>query len=101
MFELMPFATRNTGIFDMFDSMERGAFGGLDNGVRAMRTDVRATDNGYELEAELPGFNKEDIHIDLEGDMLSITAEHKEESEEKKKGYVRRERRFGSFAALT
>ena len=35
--------------------------------------------------------------MDVEGDMLTISAEHKEESEDKRDGYVRRERRFGSF----
>ena len=52
------------------------------------------------MEAELPGFNKEDISIDLNGDSLMITARHNSESGEKddKGNYVRRERKFGSFS---
>ena len=49
------------------------------------------------LEADLPGFKKEDIKIDLENDRLTIKAERKSEHEDNKNGYVRRERHFGSF----
>ncbi len=53
----------------------------------------------YELQAELPGFEKEDINIDLKNDMLTISASHKEESSEnEKKNYVRRERRYSSYS---
>ena len=52
----------------------------------------------FVLEAELPGFQKEDIDIHVEGNTLTISAQHKEESEEKKEGkFVRRERKYGSF----
>ena len=45
----------------------------------------------------MPGFKKEEIHIDVDGDRLTISAQHKEETEEEKGRYVRRERRTGSL----
>ncbi|MBR4928871.1 MAG: Hsp20/alpha crystallin family protein [Oscillospiraceae bacterium] len=61
------------------------------------RTDILEEDGGYKLQADLPGFDKEDIHVDVEGDLLTISAERREENEENRDGYVRRERRFGSY----
>ena len=54
----------------------------------------------YELEADLPGFKKEDINIELDDTYLTIQAERKSETEEKDKtgSYVRRERSYGSFS---
>lgn len=47
--------------------------------------------------ADIPGFNKEDIEIYFENGDLVIRAERKEEVEEKKRDYIRRERRMGKF----
>ena len=64
-----------------------------------MKTDVIEKENGYQLEAELPGFNKEDISIDLKDDTLTISASHKENKDEKDENgkYIRRERRSSSY----
>ena len=97
MFELTPFERRTNSLLNLFDSMERDMFGNLESSVAAIRTDISEEDDRYLIEAELPGFKKEDIHIDVENNMLTISAEHKEESEDKKKGYIRKERRYGSF----
>lgn len=63
------------------------------------RTDI--TDNGkeYILEADLPGFRKEDISLDIDGDSLSIRAERHSEYEEKDKKdkFIRCERSYGSY----
>ena len=71
-----------------------------DNEVSAFRTDITEKDGNYVLEAELPGFKKEDISIDLEKDCLTITAERKSESDEEdsERNYVRRERFYGSYS---
>ena len=64
------------------------------------RTDISETADGYKLEADLPGFQKEDIHIDIDDDILSIRAEHKDSKDEKddKGDYIRRERYYGSYS---
>ena len=64
-----------------------------------MKTDVREKDNAYELDIDLPGFKKEEIRLDLNGDTLTISAKHENTTEEKgDNGYLRRERRYGAFA---
>ena len=64
-----------------------------------MRTDIKENDNGYELEVDLPGFKKEDIHVNIDDHYLTVSAQRHTEAEQKdKKGnYVRCERSYGSF----
>ncbi|SRR5581483_5784464 len=52
----------------------------------------------YVLRADVPGIKPDEIKIEVEGDVLTISGEHKEEKEEKERNYVRRERRYGSFS---
>ena len=63
----------------------------------AFRTDIRREEDHYLLEAELPGFQKEDITLDLKEGILTIRAVHKEEAQEKTGEYIRRERRYGAY----
>ena len=65
-----------------------------------MRTDIRETETGFELTIDLPGFDKKDIKLDINGDVLTIRAERHSEHEEKdKKGkYVRCERSYGAYS---
>ena len=102
MFELIPFDRHlrhmtNYDPFRALDEMERGFFGG-DAVVSAFRTDVTDTGDAFKLEAELPGFKKEDIKIDVENDCLTISAERKLDNEEKKPNFVKRERFYGSYS---
>lgn len=46
--------------------------------------DVTEDDKSYKVRAEMPGFSKEDIHVSVNGDQISISAETKKENEEKK-----------------
>jgi HSP20 family protein len=50
----------------------------------APRVDIRERDDHYEITAELPGVKKEDIHVTLHDGVLTLEAETKEESSEKK-----------------
>jgi len=79
-----------------------GDFGGFgDLAVRdSFKTDIEDLGDKFRLEADLPGMKKEDIKLDLNGDYLTISAEHNEEKEEKdeKRNYVRKERRYGSYS---
>jgi len=58
---------------------------------------VAETDKAYEVTAELPGLKPEEIHVDLDRDVLTITGEKKEEHEEKGKTFHRIERKYGTF----
>ena len=98
MFGMIPFDRRDSSLFDMLDNFERNFFGNTSNTASSFRTDIRDTGDKFILEAELPGFKKEDIKLDLKDGILTISAQHSEENEEKKDSYIRRERRYGSFS---
>jgi len=100
MFELTPFGYRRVSAYNPFrelEEMSRSFWNSSE--LTAFRTDIRKEDENYILEAELPGFKKEDISIDIDKDCLTISAERKseEEEEDKESSFVRRERYYGSF----
>ena len=99
MFELMPFGYRRVSAYNPFRDFEEMSRSFWDNNnVSAFRTDITEKDGKYILEADLPGFKKEDISVDIDKDCLTITAEHKsEEKEENADSYIRRERYYGSY----
>ena len=59
--------------------------------------DVTETDKEIKVSAELPGLDENDIELTLSNDMLTISGEKKEETEDKGKNYYRMERSYGSF----
>ena len=63
-----------------------------------MKTDVKETDNSYELDMDMPGFDKGDIKAELKNGYLTISASsHKNNDEKDNDGrYIRRERYSGS-----
>lgn len=101
MFGLIPFTRENSlnsqNLFNYLDNIEKSFFGEMEPAAQ-FRTDIKDNGSEFLLEAELPGFGKEDISINIDGDRLDITARHKTEKEEKKENYVCRERKFGSFS---
>ena len=94
MFELTPYSTRRS-MMDPFNFFSD--FFGPNNAPMELRTDITDKGDSFVLEADLPGFKKDDIKIDLENDRLTIKAERHSNTETTKNGYVRRERSFGSF----
>lgn len=63
-----------------------------------MKTDITDKDGNYILDIDLPGYNKEDLDIDLDQGYLTISAKHNSTNEEKdeKGNLIREERSFGS-----
>ena len=99
MLGLTPYERRNYNLFNYFDDLEKQFFGGdMKQEVSHFRTDIRDEGDKFVLEAELPGFKKEDIKIDLHDDTLTVSAVHEEKAEDKKHNYNRRERKFGSYS---
>jgi HSP20 family protein len=80
-----------------FDRVFHDFFGNGFDQFDNFNTDVLDKGDSYQLEAELPGFRKEDIKIDLDKETLTISASHSEEKKEKKNNYVRQERRYNSY----
>jgi len=92
--------------FEAMDSFEKSFFnnspffaGSKGSDAFSFGTDLTDEGDAYQLTADLPGFNKEDIHLDINNDVLTISAErHSEAEDQDKKGkYIRRERTYGSY----
>jgi HSP20 family protein len=100
MFGMIPFERHDNNFFDAFDEFEKKFLGQTNASIPAFRTDIRDQGDKFLLEAELPGFQKEDLSLDLKDNILTIKAEHKESIDQKNDQgeYIRRERRYGSFA---
>ena len=81
-------------VFRGFPAIGRGAagFGGF-----APQLDVRETDQGLEISAELPGMSEQDVELRLEGDLLTLAGEKKEERSQDQGGIHLTERSFGRF----
>ena len=65
-----------------------------------MKTDVKETDSGYEVDIDLPGFKKDEINVQLDNGSLSISAAKGLDKEEKNKEgkYIRKERYAGAMS---
>ena len=89
---------------DMFDfdkeinRMNRALYGKHSRNM--MKTDVRETENSYELDIDLPGFKKDEINVQLDNGYLSISAAKGLDKDEEKKNskYIRRERYAGAMS---
>lgn len=68
--------------------------------VTQMNTDIKETEDNYQIEMELPGFTKEDVKADLKDGTLTIEAYHSENKDEKDQEgkYLRKERYSGSMS---
>ena len=98
MFYITPFH-RNHDLFEdpfqELDALEHRCFG---NGDFNFRMDIEDKGDALELTADLPGFNRDDIKIDLDNDSLTIQAERHSNSEKKESNYLHQERTFGSYS---
>lgn len=98
MFGLTPFERKSYDLFNAFHDFEKDFFGS-ETSFNSCKTDIKDNGDKYVLEAELPGFDKQDINLDIDGGFLTLTAEHSSENEEKDNDgkYIRRERSYGSY----
>ena len=92
-------------LMDMFDDFDRDFFRGFSrpehvlygkNASRMMKTDVKETDEGYEVDVDLPGFNKDEIKLELNNGYLTISTE-KSLNKENKGKMLRQERYVGTM----
>lgn len=100
MLSMLP-RTNNFGmsLFDDMNSMFDTPFFRNAQTALAMKTDIKEKDGLYLMTMDLPGFDKDNIKIELKDGYLTVTAEQKEEkeeNEEEKGGYIVRERNYGS-----
>lgn len=90
---LRPYTMADTFFGDDFFSNFFNGFGSSQ-----MNIDVRDEKSKYIIEAELPGVKKEDINIDIDNGVLTLSAETGSDKNEKNDNYVYRERRYGSVS---
>lgn len=102
---MLPTVWSNHFMDDLFDRTfgmmpwpdERELYG--KNARNIMKTDVHELENTYEMNVDLPGFKKENIHVDLNEGYLTVRAEKGLDKEEKKeKKVIRSERYVGSMS---
>ena len=88
----------NDFAFPAFEDVDKELYG--KHAKNLMKTDVKDTENGYEVDINLPGFKKDEIKVKLEDGVLTISAAKGLDKDEKdKKGsYLRRERYAGSMS---
>ncbi len=68
-------------------------------GARSMpAVNIKETDNNYEIDIAVPGYNKKDFNISIESGLLTVSAEKREEKEQKDDNYTRREFGYASFS---
>ena len=80
-----------------FDAPATGSNGGAQRRwVPAM--DLVETDDHFVLRADLPGLTEDDIAIELEDNVLTVSGERKSETEKRDEGFYRLERAFGQFS---
>ena len=102
---MMPSLFTENLFDDFFDEMDKDFFGKKNplygkHGRNMMKTDVRETDNTYEVDIDLPGFKKEDININYENGYLTIsTSKGLDKDEKDEQGhYIRQERYVGNMS---
>ncbi len=81
-----------------FPDIDKALYG--KHAQNVMKTDVRETESGYELDVDLPGFKKDEISAQLDNGYLTISAaKGLDKDEEKKNGkYIRKERYAGAMS---
>lgn len=104
MFDLMPFHKRNEDLFSHMlrafnEGFQANKLTSLNERFSTFRTDIVEKENAYYVEAELPGFDKKDINIDLNDNRLTIHAKRDQTDEQKDENdkVIRQERNYGEF----
>ncbi len=99
--ELSSLQTEMNRLFNA--AFENGSGGGTAAPRRWMPAmDLLETDEQFVLRADLPGMSEDDVNIELEDNVLTVSGERRTEHEDKREGFYRVERAFGTFSrALT
>jgi HSP20 family protein len=95
--DLMRMREEMERLFRGFSRPGDGEEGTWMRGSWAPPVDIYETDDAFVLKAELPGFSKEDVQIELHGNRLTLRGERKQETEAKEEQYHRLERAYGRF----
>lgn len=90
--------TFNNFVDDLFSEFLSNTFERIPNGGIYPKVDIEENESSYLIKAELPGVRKEDVSIDIDNRVLTISGEKKEIVEDKGKNVFRKESYSGSFS---
>jgi HSP20 family protein len=94
-----PFREMRRMMAMMDNLMERSLLSDEDDeGISPLALDVTTNEQSVIVRTAIPGVKEDDIHIEVRGDMLTISGESKSEVEDKQENYHRREMRYGKFS---
>jgi HSP20 family protein len=95
--DLMQMREEMDRLFNQFTKRGDGEESAWIRGVWAPSVDIYESEDAFVLKAELPGFTKDDVQIELHNNRLTVRGERKQETEAKEEQYHRRERAYGRF----
>ena len=95
---LIRTTNRFPSIWREFDELFRAAPATPPTGALTPATDVIETDKALEFRVDMPGVSPDAIDVKLEGNVLTLSAERKSETNEERDGWIRQERTWGTFA---
>jgi HSP20 family molecular chaperone IbpA len=92
----MSFLPKRYYIDDFFDDFVPS----VDKYMKAgqMKCDIYEKDGKYNIEIDIPGYDKEDISIEVDNGVLTVSASKTNEEKDEGKNYIRRERYSGTFS---
>ncbi|MDE5583374.1 MAG: Hsp20/alpha crystallin family protein [Ruminococcus sp.] len=98
MYRVTPFSSSPFSLFNVFNELDKDFFSDTMQ-INSCRTDIRDKGEKYVMESELPGFEKNDINIDIKDSYLVISAERHCENDKTSENdrYIRRERSCSSY----
>ena len=85
-------------LFRLFDTFLADTGEDVTSRAWVPAVDIQESEDGYRLQAELPGLTKDDVQITLENNVLRLSGERKFEKDVKQESYHRIERSYGSFS---
>lgn len=99
---LSPFRRKSrdlrSGMWDAFsDFFNDSFFAPVLSDTHHFRTDIKDDGDQYVIEAELPGFEKDDIIVEYSNNYLMISAKRETDMKVEKENYIRQERYYGNF----
>jgi HSP20 family protein len=94
---MMLIPRKNNYYTDLFDDFAQNLFDMRTMPETFMKTDIQETKDSYKLTIDVPGVEKEDLQIELNGGYLTVSAQRSTsvEKTDEKRGYVHRERHSG------
>lgn len=79
--------------FDLFDDLFKDPF--FKNETKIMKTDIKENENNYVIDIDLPGYDKENIKVEIEDGYLLVSASQSVNNDDDEGKYLRKERYFG------